>query len=83
MQGIEIYIEMKMQKQRNKESRSGADSKGSTHGFPADTSRCTGRIPTAKRLIVHDYTRHLLSALSGEVFVTHLQNDPVCMASWE
>lgn len=76
-------IHGEMQKQRNKESRSGIGTKGSSRGFLADTSDSTGRISTTKRLIMHDYTVHLLSALSGEVFVTLLQNDPVCMACWE
>lgn len=65
---------------RNKECRSGTDTKGSKDGFLADTSNCTGSV-TIKLLIMH-YTCHLLFTLSGELFVTHLQNDPVCMASW-
>lgn len=85
-QGIEIYStyierEMEMKTRRNKECRSETDTKGSKDGFLADISNCTGSI-TTKLLIMHNYTRHLLSTLSGEVCVTHLQNDPVCMASW-
>lgn len=57
--------------------------RGHRRKSPTDTADCTGRISGTKCQIMHDCTRHLLSALSGEVFVTHLQNDPLCMASWE
>lgn len=73
--------EMEIQKQRNKEFRSGTDAKGSKDGSLADTSNCIGG-RTTKLLIKHDYINHLLSTLSEEVFVTHLQNDQVCRASW-
>lgn len=79
-------IQRERWKCRNKETKSldlEQTPKDHRHGFLADTSDCTGRISTTKLLIMHDYARHLLSALSGEVFVTHLQNDPVCLASWK
>lgn len=65
------WIEIYMERCRNKESRSGTGTKGSSHGFLADTSDCTGRISTTKHLIMLElYTPAVICTVSESVCYT-------------